>query len=158
MPMLRDQDRALITERLAKSLEAPVTIRLFGQSMVRSLLTIPGQQPAQGPDVPKLVHDLLQELVATSPKLKLEVIDVYGAGAAEAKRLGVEHIPTILIGDDAQGRVRFTGAPVGNEFGTIIEAVEGVSANKPHLRDDIAEAARTRLTDAVNLKVFVTPT
>lgn len=158
MPMLRDQDRTLITERLAQSLEAPVTIRLFGQSLARSLLSIPGQQPAPGPDIPKMVHDLLQEFVATSPKLKLEVIDVHGAGAGEAKRLGVERIPTILIGDDVQGRVRFTGAPVGNEFGTIIEAVESVSQAKPHLREDIAEAALARLTDPVNLKVFVTPT
>src|SRR5690606_7535714 len=102
-------------ERFEQSLVSDVKIRLFTQSDARSLLAIPGQ-PQHGNEYARVTKEILQELVALSPKLSLEVYDIYGDGAAEAKRLNIEQIPAIVLGDDPDGRLRFYGAPVGNEF------------------------------------------
>jgi alkyl hydroperoxide reductase subunit AhpF len=157
MPVLRDTDRKAIQERLETSLHADVKIRLFTQSDVRSMLTIPGQ-PQQSNDFAKITKELLQELDALSPKLSLEVLDVHGDGAAEAKRLNIEQVPAIVLGDDADGRVRFYGAPVGNEFATILTSIEGLSQSAPPLQEHVARTAQEHIDQPVHLRVFVTPT
>ena len=157
MALLGEQDRKAIEDRFADTLEDDVVLRLFTQSAARSLLTIPGEQEKVG-EYAKVTQQLLEELVATSPKLSLQVYDVYGDGAEDAKRLGVEHIPAIIFGDDAEGRVRFYGAPVGNEFSTVIASIEALSKSEPMLRQEVADAARERIGEHVHLRVFVTPT
>ena len=157
MALLGEQDRKAIEEHFAGTLENDVVLRLFTQSAARSLLTIPGEQETVG-EYAKVTQQLLEELVATSPKLSLQVYDVYGDGAEDAKRLGVEHIPAIVFGDDAEGRVRFYGAPVGNEFGTVIASIEALSKSEPMLRREVADAAREQIGEQVHLRVFVTPT
>jgi glutaredoxin-like protein len=159
MPIIEEADRQYLVTRFNETLKEPVTIRLFTETPKRSLLFVPGQpQQQQANEVPKLVQDLLAEFVTTSPKLKLEVLDVNNGGAEEAQRLGVDHLPTIFFGSDTGARVKFTGAPVGNEFGTVIEAVEALSNNEPHIAPDIIEAAKANISEPVSLKVFVTPT
>ncbi len=159
MPLLSDQDRQTLQERFQTTLEADVTVRLFSQSAIRSMLTIPGQPDnQQGNDLMKLTQELLEELVDLSPKLSLQVYDVHGDGAVEARRLNIEQIPAIVLGDDEGGRVRFYGAPVGNEFPTILTGIESISQSAPMLRDQVAAAARDLIDEPVHLRVFVTPT
>jgi alkyl hydroperoxide reductase subunit AhpF len=157
MPLLRDADRKAIQERLEQSLRADVKVRLFTQSDVRSMLTIPGQ-PQQTNEYAKVTKELLQELDSLSPKLSLEVLDIHGDGAAEAKRLNIEQVPAIVLGDDSEGRVRFYGAPVGNEFATILTSIEGLSQSTPPLQEHVAKVAQEHIDEAVHLRVFVTPT
>ena len=158
MALLSDQDRAALAERFESSLERDVKVRLFTQSAARSLLVLPGQQSSPNNEYMKVTQELLQELVETSPKLSLDVYDAFGAGAGEAKRLRIEQLPAILLGDDDGGRVRFYGAPVGNEFPTILMGIESLSKDEPVLREAVADAARTRIDEQVHLRVFVTPT
>ena len=157
MPLLSDDDRQALTERFATTLERDVKVKLFTQSAARSLLSLPGQQQPAG-EFMKVTGELMQELVETSPKLTLEVYDIYGEGAEEAKRLEIEQVPAIVIGDDEGGHVRFYGAPVGNEFPTILTGIESVSKQEPMLRDAVAQAARERIDEPVHIRVFVTPT
>ena len=157
MPLLSDDDRQALTERFATTLERDVKVKLFTQSAARSLLILPGQQQPAG-EFMKVTGELMQELVETSPKLTLEVYDIYGEGAEEAKRLEIEQVPAIVIGDDEGGHVRFYGAPVGNEFPTILTGIESVSKQEPLLRDAVAQAARERIDEPVHIRVFVTPT
>ena len=157
MALLSDQDRAVLTERFEETLDRDVTIKLFTQSAAHSLLVLPGRESRNG-DYMKVTLDLMQELVATSPKLRLEVYDIHGSGTEEAKRLGIEQIPAIVLGDDEGGRVRFYGAPVGNEFPTILTGIESISKDEPQLREPVAAVARERIDEQVHLRVFVTPT
>ncbi len=157
MALLAEDDRKAIEEHFSETLESDVVLRLFTQSAARSMLIVPGEQSRSG-EYAKLTRDLLEELVACSPKLSLQVYDVHGDGAAEAERLGIERIPAIVFGDDEDGRVRFYGAPFGNEFGTVIASIEALSKAQPMLRPEVADAARERIGEPVHLRVFVTPT
>ncbi|MCH7481663.1 MAG: hypothetical protein IIC31_02360 [Chloroflexi bacterium] len=157
MALLAEDDRKAIEEHFEGTLESDVVLRLFTQSAARSLLIVPGEQ-AQTGERAKMTQELLEELVACSPKLSLQVYDVHGDGAAEAQRLGIEHIPAIVFGDDEDGRVRFYGAPLGNEFGTVIASIEALSKAQPMLRAEVADAARELIDEPVHLRVFVTPT
>jgi alkyl hydroperoxide reductase subunit AhpF len=155
--MLSEQDHKVLEERFETSLVNDVTLRLFTQSAARSLLTIPGKQ-AQNNDFLKVTLELLEELVELSPKLSLQVLDVNGDGAAAAKSMGIEQIPAIVLGDDPEGRMRFYGAPVGNEFPTILTGIESISQQAPMLQDYVMAAAQQYIDEPVHLRVFVTPT
>ena len=159
MALLSDEDRQALTERFATTLERDVTVKLFTQSEARSLLILPGKEnPQTGNEFMKVTGELMHELAEMSPKLNLEVYDAFGDGADEAKRLEIEQLPAIVIGDDEGGHVRFYGAPVGNEFPTILTGIESLSQQEPMLESHVAEAARDKIDEAVHLRVFVTPT
>ena len=159
MAVLSDEDRQALTERFAKTLDRDVTVKLFTQSEARSLLILPGQENRQpGNEFMKVTNELMHELVEMSPKLNLQVYDAFGDGAEEAKRLQIEQLPAIVIGDDEGGHVRFYGAPVGNEFPTILTGIESLSQQEPMLEAHVAEAARDGIDQEVHLRVFVTPT
>ena len=158
LALLSDQDRDLLKERF-EVLDEPVVVKLFTESEARSLLTIPGQpQNPGGNELAKVTRELLEEVISLTPKLSLEVHDIHGGGREEAQQLGIERIPAIILGDDPKGRVRFYGAPVGNEFPTILEGIEALSTSSPKIRDEIVDALAEHVTEPVNLKVFVTPT
>ncbi len=154
MPLLSDGDCEILRERFQR-LDAPVTVKLFGESDAMSILTIPGRTPNE---MAKVTRELLEEVAALSDKLSLEAYDVNGDGKAEADRLGIERIPAIVLGDDDGGRVRFYGAPVGNEFPTILEGIDALSNGTPKVRQEVARALAEHVDQPVNLKVFVTPT
>ena len=157
MSLLSEQDHKILEERFETSLVSDVSVRLFTQSVARSLLTIPGQQ-AQDNESLKVTQELLEELVEISPKLSLQVLDVNGDGAEAARNIGIEQIPAIVLGDDPEGRVRFYGAPVGNEFPTILTGIESISQQAPMLQDYVMVAAQRYIDEPVHLRVFVTPT
>ena len=63
-----------------------------------------------------------------------------------------------MLGDDEGGRVRFYGAPVGNEFPTILDGIDALSNDSPKMRQAVLQAVAEHVDESVNLKVFVTPT
>jgi hypothetical protein len=158
MALLSEDDRKVLTERFESTLESDVKVRLFTQSEARGLLILPGQEQAPTNEFMKVTRELMEELVDMSPKLSLEVFDAFNEGAGEAKRLQIEQLPAIILGDDDEGRIRFYGAPVGNEFPTILTGIEALSKGGPMLTDAVANAARDRIDQQVHLRVFVTPT
>ena len=115
-------------------------------------------QQSQSSEFMKVTQELLEELTSISPKLTLQVYDVFSDGADEAKRLQIEQLPAIVLGDDDEGRVRFYGAPVGNEFPTILTGIEALSKSGPMLTEEVAKVAVERIDEQVHLRVFVTPT
>jgi alkyl hydroperoxide reductase subunit AhpF len=161
MALLSDQDHQVLSERFAETLEKDVVVKLFTQSQARGLLILPGQNQqaqSQSNEFMKVTQELLEELTSISPKLTLQVYDVFGDGADEAKRLQIEQLPAIVLGDDDEGRVRFYGAPVGNEFPTILTGIEALSKSGPMLTAEVAKVAIERIDEQVHLRVFVTPT
>ena len=158
MALLSEDDRKALTERFEETLEADVKVKLFTQSEARGLLVLPGQEQAPTNEFMQVTRELMEELVEMSPRLSLEIYDAFNDGADEAKRLQIEQLPAIVLGDDEAGNVRFYGAPVGNEFPTILTGIEALSKSGPMLREEVATAARDLIDQQVHLRVFVTPT
>lgn len=158
MALLSEDDRKVLKERFESTLRDEVKIKLFTQSEARSLLVLPGQESAPASEFMRVTRELMEDLVGVSKKLSLEVFDAFNDGADEAKRLQIEQLPAIVLGDDSEGRIRFYGAPVGNEFPTILTGIEALSKSGPVLASAVANAARDHIDEQVHLRVFVTPT
>ncbi len=154
MPVLSDADREALRQRFEERLQADVTIKLFTQSAARALLTVPGH-----PDCRFCIQtqELAQELTELSPHLHLEVYDFYNQ-PEEARKMGVERIPALVLGDGTDGRIKYYGIPSGYEFVTILEGIEALSQGEPGLKPAVVETARDRIQQPVHLRVFVTPT
>ncbi len=123
----------------------------------------------QGEDVPECEYcvetrQLLEEVSALSDKITLEVHD-FVRDAQLAKQYHVDKIPAVAIlsGGDAPDDapkdygIRLYGVPAGYEFSTLIEDILMVSEQKAALSIQTLNELR-RLTQPVNIQVFVTPT
>jgi thioredoxin len=81
---------------------------------------------------------------------------VYQDSDGEAIRLAITRTPTVLIGWDQGYRIKYTGAPVGQEAGGFIETISLVSGGDGGLQGD----SRTKLRNVdrdVSIQVYVTP-
>lgn len=100
---------------------------------------------------------LLEELVETSDKLKLEVYN-FVIDKDKVELYGVDKIPAIVMleGDKDFG-IRYYGIPSGYEFASLLEDIKMVGTGEVDLSEDIIE--RVKLIDKdVHLQVYVTPT
>ncbi len=150
MPIIPQEDQDYIKNLYEEKLVETVTLHLYTQR--ETGLLVPGQECATCRDT----HQLLDELVALSDKLELEIHDFYVEREAAAAE-GVTEIPAIVLKGENKGTVRFIGAPAGYEFATLIEDLVDVSRGTTelqlHSRDTLSS-----LTEPVHIKVFVTPT
>lgn len=150
MAIIPQQDQEYLKDLFAEKLEHPVTLRFYTQR--QSVLSVPGQECGTCADT----HALLNELVALSDKLTLEVRD-FVTEQEQAKAEGIEEIPAIVLEGQNKGTVRFIGVPAGYEFATLIEDLidvsRGTTSLQPYSREVLAA-----LQNPVHIKVFVTPT
>ena len=96
---------------------------------------------------------LCQELNELDSRI---VPTVHQDDSKEASRLGITRTPTVLIGWDQGYRVRYTGAPIGEEAGGFIETIALVSRDESGLREE----SRTKLQNLdrnVSIQVYVAP-
>ncbi len=100
---------------------------------------------------------LLEELVHTSDKLKLEVYS-FIVDKEKADELGIDKIPAIAImeGDKDFG-IRYYGIPSGYEFASLLEDIKMVGIGLIDLSDDLIEKVKS-IDKNVHLQVYVTPT
>lgn len=102
---------------------------------------------------------LLEELVQTSDKLKLEVYN-FVIDKDKAELYGVDKIPAIAIlegdGDKDYG-IRYYGIPSGYEFASLLEDIKMVGTGEVDLSQDIIDRVKAIDKD-VHLQVYVTPT
>lgn len=101
-------------------------------------------------------RQLLEELVALSDRLSLEVKDLV-ADASEARRLGILRVPTTAVIGERDYGVRFVGVTAGYEFASLVEAIslvaEGSSGLGPELEQLVA-----MITEPTHIEVMVTLT
>jgi alkyl hydroperoxide reductase subunit AhpF len=150
MALLGQRERMQVRDHLAKRLEGSVTVRLFTQS------TSPLGAPTFPCETCRETEQLLRELTELSDRLRLEVRDLV-ADADEARRLGVEHIPTMILEGRNAGTLRYVGVPAGYEFAVLLEALGDVSRGSTALSAVTRERLRS-LPGPVEVKVLVTPT
>lgn len=100
---------------------------------------------------------LLEELVQTSDKLKLEVYN-FVVDKEKADALGIDKIPAIAILDgDKDFGIRYYGIPSGYEFASLLEDIKMVGTGQVDLSEDIIERVKA-IDQEVHLQVYVTPT
>lgn len=150
MPLIPEKDQEQLRKLFADRLESPVRLDFYTRE-------------ASTPDAPSNeclscdeTHQLLEELVALSEKLELNVHDV-SIPEQTAPETGIEELPVIVLSGKNKGTLRFIGAPAGYEASTLIEDLVNVSRGTTGLQFHSREVL-AGLTAPVHIKVFVTPT
>ncbi|MGQ9530767.1 MAG: protein disulfide oxidoreductase [Candidatus Bathycorpusculaceae bacterium] len=142
MSLIPEEHKGHIKAELEEKMENPVKIIMFTQE-------VECQFCAQ-------TRQLINELVALSDKIKVEVYD-FLANADKAKEYGVDKVPALILMGEKDYGVRFYGMPYGYEFQTLIEGIINVSRG----RTDLSEETKRRLREIktpVHIQVFVTLT
>jgi len=81
---------------------------------------------------------------------------VYQNGDGKATDLGVTRTPTVLVGWDQGHKVKYTGAPAGQEAGGFIEAISLISRRDSGLQED-SKSKLQNIDRDVSIQVYVTP-
>ena len=150
MAFLSDDDQTEI-KTIFEELSGNVRLELFTEH--ESPLIIPGN------DCPtcKDTRLLLQEVVALSDKLRLDVHEVTSDGDV-AREQNIQRIPALVMtADGVKGKVRYFGLPSGYEFSVLIGSLLDVSRAQGDLSEETVEVLN-ELDKDLHIQVFVTPT
>jgi alkyl hydroperoxide reductase subunit AhpF len=150
MQIIPQEDQEYIRSLFSEKFVGEVTLRFYTQP--NPAVVVPGQECATCEGT----QQLLDELVALSDKLTLDVRDFY-AEREQALAEGISEIPAIVLEGENKGKVHFVGAPAGYEFATLIEDLVDVSRGTTSLEFHSRETLAA-LTEPVHIQVFVTPT
>ena len=143
MGLLKDSDKKTVTELFSKNLESDVNLMLFYDSPARCELC------AQ-------TRDLVKEVASLSTKIKVAEYDI-GSAQKEAKFLGIDKTPAIVIGGKKLYNVVYYGIPAGYEFSSLLEDIIDASRGATRL-SQITKERLKEVKTPVEIKVFVTPT
>jgi glutaredoxin-like protein len=138
---LNSAAREAIAKKFA-TLASPVTLIFFEQSI--------------GCETCASTKQLLEQLSEISDKVAIEVFDL-ALDRDRAAEYGIDRVPAIVVSAHGRARVRFYGAPHGNELMSLVEAVRLTAAGDSGLGEQSRERLRG-LSRPVDLKVFFTPT
>jgi glutaredoxin-like protein len=145
--LLNDQVVNQVKEVFDSQLNQPVEVLFFGQQ--------------HDCDYCDDTRQLVEEVIAISPKLGLQVYDL-DQHAEIANQYGVDKVPSLVLaaknGDDLTDYgVRFAGIPSGHEFSSLIQSLILVSSRDSALNEKTRQALK-KLKKPVTLQVYVTPT
>jgi thioredoxin reductase (NADPH) len=96
---------------------------------------------------------IIRSLKDMSPKITLREFDI---SHKEAKKLDAKYPPALII-SPGRYRIRWYGAPIGEETRTLVEAFIMLGYGEPNLSGD-SKKILDRITTQRNIKVFVSPT
>lgn len=136
-PAVRDA----IAKKFA-TLASPVTLIFFEQSI--------------GCETCAPTKRLLEQLSELSDHITIEVLNL-ALDKGRAAEYGIDRVPAIVVSAPGRARVRFCGAPRGNELMSLVEAVRLTGVGDAGLSDRSRERLKG-LTRPVDVKVFFTPT
>jgi thioredoxin reductase (NADPH) len=97
---------------------------------------------------------LVRAIAGLSDKLKASFHTV---GDAQSLKRNVSRSPSVLIAPDKY-RMRYTGAPLGEEGRSFLVAIMMASTGKTILTEPIAKQITEQLRDKRDIQVFVSPT
>lgn len=144
MALLSEQDRQVVATRL-QALTHQVTLLFFTQTI-------------GAPETIFVAKQILDELASLSDKITVEEANLV-LDRDRAAQYGVEQIPAIvLLKDDADTRMRFLGAPAGYEFMSLVDAVVLAGTDDSGLSAASRDLIASRVSEPLNILVFVTPT
>ena len=97
-----------------------------------------------------------QALVAVRELTDKVTVEEFNLNGPEAKRDGVEHHPTLIF-CDGDYRIRWLGAPVGEEMSSLVEALVILGYRVPGLSPQ-SEKVLDSISEPRHVRVFVSPT
>ena len=98
----------------------------------------------------------LEQIVESHEYVTLETLNLV-LDKERAAEYGVDRVPAVIIAAPGRDRVRYYGAPLGNELPTLVQAIHMTSTGETGLSDRSRVQLRA-LTAPVRLQVFFTPT
>jgi alkyl hydroperoxide reductase subunit AhpF len=152
MPLIGDEDVQYLRDQFA-ALTTDVTLTLVTRE--KSKLILPGADD-EAEDHSTEVKQIVSEVAATSPRLKVVEVDA-AAEAERARELAGEHVPAIVFsGGQTRGKLRYYGLPAGYEMSTLIATLMDIGSNESMVPPEVATELG-KLDNDVHIKVFVTP-
>lgn len=150
MSLLSLDMRGQLRELFSRQMQDPVTLHFFTQKS--SLLIVPSQECHTCRDA----GELFSEVTSLSDRPNLKTHD-FLAEADEARHLGVERIPALVMHGKNKGAMHYFGVPGGYEFGVVIEYLMDLCRVTTRLAAETRKQI-TELPAPVHIKVLVTPT
>jgi glutaredoxin-like protein len=99
---------------------------------------------------------VLEQIARDTPDVTLDVLNLV-LDKDRAAEYGVDRVPATLISSETGSRIRYYGAPLGNELPTLLQAISMASTGKTELSEQ-SRAQLKALPAPVTLQVFFTPT
>jgi glutaredoxin-like protein len=97
----------------------------------------------------------LEQIVESIGDVALEVLNLV-LDKQKAFEYGVDRVPAVIIAASACDRIRYYGAPLGNELPTLVDAVRMSATGETGLTEQSRAQLKT-LRKPVRLQVFFTP-
>ena len=98
----------------------------------------------------------LEGIAREIPGVQLETLNLV-LDRDQAVEYGVDRVPATVIVAPGADRIRYYGAPLGNELPTFLEAIRMSASGETGLSDESRRRLQT-LSQALTLRVFFTPT
>ena len=98
---------------------------------------------------------ILEEIARDNPAVTLETRNLV-LDKEQAAEYGVDRVPATVIAGRGGGRIRYYGAPLGNELPTLLEAIQMAATGETRLSEQSREQLMG-LSAPVSLLVFFTP-
>jgi glutaredoxin-like protein len=99
---------------------------------------------------------VLEQIVAENPDVALEVLNLV-LDKEKAAEYGVDRVPAVIIAAAGRDRIRYYGAPLGNELPTLLQAINMAATGDTRLSEQ-SRAQLQALSAPVAVQVFFTPT
>ena len=142
MPLIGQREREFLVKEFSEKLVNDVRLVVFTQEVPCVFC--------------KETVDVAEEIVQTSPKIKLEVYD-FVKDQMNAQEFRIDKIPAMAVIGAKDYGVRFYGIPSGYEFTSLIGAILDVSKGESGLSQKSKDLIKT-IDKSVHIQVFVTPT
>ncbi len=143
MAFINDENKRQVLEVFAKEMSGKVTLLLF-----------------HDPSSEKCPYctatmDLVTELAALDKRITLTIYDI-NKDQKEAKFLGVDKVPAIVVGGKKIYNVLYFGIPSGYEFSSLVEDIVEASKGVTSLSNATKEQLK-KVSKPIDIKIFVTP-
>ena len=97
----------------------------------------------------------LEAIARDNSELTLEVLNLV-LDRYRAAELGIDRVPAVIVASGSGNRIRYYGAPLGNELATLHQAIHMAATGETGLSDQ-SRAQLKALSRPVALQVFFTP-
>jgi glutaredoxin-like protein len=97
----------------------------------------------------------LEQIATDDDHVTLDVLNIV-LDKEKAAEYGVDRVPAVLVEAPGLDRIRYYGAPLGNELPTLLDAIRTAAIGQTQLTAESKARLRT-LTKPVTLQVFFTP-
>jgi glutaredoxin-like protein len=98
----------------------------------------------------------LEHIAGSSDHVSLEALNLV-LDKEKAAEYGVDRVPAVILAAPGHDRIRYYGAPLGNELPTLAGAIQMMATGHTSLTEE-SRARLRALTRPITLQVFFTPT